>query len=155
MYFTPLDKLTAYEIRAFQERYVKSESGCWNWDSKIDSNGYGRYKFAGVSAAAHRVSYTVSVGHISGGMVIDHLCRNRRCVNPEHLEMVTQQENIFRGESGAVLRSRHETNCCARGHEIVGENAMPQSRNATPKCRECNREYMRLYMRTYKAPKAA
>ena len=72
------------------------DTGCWLWTGSGDSNGYGQIRVAGRTIQAHRFTYSELVGTIPAGMVIDHLCHNRRCVNPEHLEVVTQQVNSWR-----------------------------------------------------------
>lgn len=70
---------------------------CWLWTGWVAGNGYGRLGWKGGSVAAHRLAYQLYRGEIDDGLVIDHLCRNRRCVNPSHLEPVTQGENVKRG----------------------------------------------------------
>lgn len=72
---------------------------CWFWNKRI-SGGYGRHSILGKQYYAHRLSYEEFVGQIPEGMFLDHLCRNRSCINPEHLEVVTQGENVRRGEAG-------------------------------------------------------
>lgn len=74
--------------------------GCWLWEGAL-RGGYGRVKLDGRTQAAHRASYELHVGPIPSGLVLDHLCRNRSCVNPAHLEPVTTEENIRRGEQGS------------------------------------------------------
>lgn len=81
----------------------------------------------------HRIAYELAVGPIPVGLVIDHLCRNHSCINPEHLEPVTNVENVMRGES-AWARNARKTHC-KRGHEFTDENTI--RRNGTRSCRQC------------------
>lgn len=87
---------------------VDPEKGCWIWmlDSEISPKGYARSNFFGRQQAVHRVSYLVYVGPIPDGLEIDHLCRVRRCCNPEHLEAVTHAENLRRQWSEKARRER-------------------------------------------------
>lgn len=90
---------------------VDDDSGCWIWKG-ITREGYGRIKISGMPVLqAHRASYEHHVGKIPEGLVIDHLCRNRSCINPKHLETVTIAENIRRGEQGSKesMRKHWET----------------------------------------------
>lgn len=80
------------------DRYeVDPETGCWNWTGAILKTGYGAMSWLGKNKPAHRIAYEQFVGPIPDGLVLDHLCRNTRCVNPDHLEPVTSTENIRRG----------------------------------------------------------
>src|SRR5579862_2596977 len=91
--------------RRFEDHYtVDPETGCWNWNGTLNRKGYGQIASAIGNSGnlAHRASYVRAKGLIPAGMTTDHLCRNRRCVNPEHLELVTNTENIRRG-SGTKL----------------------------------------------------
>lgn len=72
------------------------ENGCWNWQRAIQDNGYGLCSRKGWRKSAHRYSYLAFRGEIPGGLQLDHLCRNRKCVNPDHLEPVTSKENVMR-----------------------------------------------------------
>lgn len=74
-------------------------TGCWVWTGRMNRNGYGRAWFRGKEPVIHRVVWTVLVGPIPPGYLLDHLCRNRKCCNPAHLEPVTPQENTLRGEA--------------------------------------------------------
>jgi hypothetical protein len=79
---------------------------CWVWLSRLNRNGYGRLKWEGRDLMAHRLSYEVHVGPIPDGLVLDHLCRVRCCVNPSHLEPVTVQVNTPRGEARLFGRDK-------------------------------------------------
>lgn len=116
------------------------DDGCWLWQSVITHDGYGRFRLDGRMSMAHRVSYEWFVGVIPDNMCLDHLCRVRNCVNPEHLEVVTLQENINRGNTGL-----HESIkiICPKNHEYSEDNTkiVKGSRN----CRECHRIANRNY----------
>lgn len=104
---------------------------CWLWMGHIH-DGYGRIG----GKAAHRVVYTIVKDDIPKGLQLDHLCRNRRCVNPDHLEPVTQRENILRGEGIAAINKRKTH--CKNGHEFTPENTYIRgSRNGNRECMIC------------------
>lgn len=77
-------------------RQVDKSLDCWNWKGGCTGAGYGSFTSNGSNLLAHRISYTLTIGPIAEGMTLDHLCRNTRCVNPDHLEPVTLLENIRR-----------------------------------------------------------
>ena len=91
------------EIR-FTSKIDYSETGCWLWIAATTWDGYGRYRLGDTHVLAHRYSYTTLKGEIPKKLQLDHLCRIRNCVNPEHLEAVTSQENTNRGNSGINMK---------------------------------------------------
>ena len=116
------------------DRYVVNpESGCWDFTGTVNKAGYGVvYKFA------HRLSYEERVGPIPAGLTIDHLCRNCRCINPTHLEAVTQAENARRGHGPSQLA--HRNRVCFRGHPMTPENTLRNGNRRLPTaltCRTC------------------
>ena len=82
-----------YTPETMAARATVTESGCWVWPGRLTPDGYGQCRYIGKSMLAHRLSYELHVGPIPAGLTIDHLCRNRCCVNPDHLELVTHKQN--------------------------------------------------------------
>lgn len=110
---------------------------CWQWLAGRTAQGYGAFHPAtDQTELAHRWAYSQMIGPIPAGRVIDHLCRNRECVNPGHLEVVTNEENLRRG-AGYALRNGMRT-ACVNGHEYTDENTYVDPRGAF-RCRECAR----------------
>lgn len=113
---------------------IDASGSCWEWLAYRE-NGYGKFRLNGKSCMAHRVVWETLVGPIPAGLQVDHLCRNRGCVNPDHLELVTQQENILRGQSACAWNARK--NVCKRGHPLTDANlyVYPSGGRA---CRACD-----------------
>lgn len=117
---------------------------CWAWTGGHSVAGYGRFNRDGRRPDyAHRYSYELHKGVIPAGCQIDHLCHNRGCCNPAHLEAVTQQENIRRGEVGTQTH-------CPHGHPYDEVNTRRNSRGYRF-CRECNRQASRKYKQRVRA----
>lgn len=118
----------------FQTKYTVAPNGCWLWNGGVASNGYTYYYVSGIKTGAHRFSYQMNVGPIPDGLTLDHLCRVRHCVNPEHLEAVTLRVNILRGNGPAAIHARQTH--CIHGHEFTVENTRIRH-NKWRECRTC------------------
>lgn len=120
----------------FMAKVSKQDNGCWIWTASKFQNGYGRFIVDHSCIGAHRFSYEHFKSAIPSGLQIDHLCKTKSCVNPDHLEVVTLQENIRRFN---VARTH-----CKRGHEFTPENTYFKKGNKRV-CRTCQREAGRKY----------
>ena len=123
----------SFEIRFWES--VEPTGFCWLWTSYCMKNGYGQTsKGAGKKVYPHRVAYELLVGQIPEGLVLDHLCRVRNCVNPDHLEPVTSAENTRRGKE--FYRKYSRPTHCRNGHLYTPENTL-RSRKTARSCRTC------------------
>lgn len=112
-------------------------TGCWLWVGALDGNGYGHCWVGNGHTRAHRAVFWACGNHLESHLVLDHLCRNRRCVNPDHLELVTQTENVMRGTSPWAERKKRTH--CPQGHEYSKENTRFSKFNQRI-CRKCDLE---------------
>lgn len=125
------------QIERFTEK-VQVNTGCWIWTGCILKNGYGQGRWDGKNEYAHRISYQIYKGQIPKGLVLDHLCRNKSCVNPDHLEAVTYRTNTLRGWG----RWGNYEGKCHAGHALEGDNLYVyyRGRHKSLNCRTCRRE---------------
>lgn len=131
------------EIDRFADKIALTDSGCIEWIAGLYRNGYGHFHTTQTPTEkardvyAHRWSYEHHVGPIPEGLSIDHLCRNRRCINPEHLEPVTHRENTLRGVGFAAVNA-------AKTHCVQGHRYSPTNTYTDPlgyrHCRTCRRQ---------------
>lgn len=131
--------------RLFSRIVVNEATGCWEYLSPLSPSGYGQFALEtmGNTILTHRLMYQIMVGPLPKNLVLDHLCRNRKCCNPEHLEPVTQHENWYRGESPFAINAKKTH--CKRGHEFTEENTKIVKGRIGParQCKTCSREYQR------------
>ena len=111
------------------------DDACWPWRGATTSNGYGQVVIAGRKHPVHRVAYEQLVGTIPEGLEIDHLCRNRTCANPAHMEAVTHRENTLRGET-ITARAAARTHC-PQGHSYAEHGRV--TKYGDRKCRICQK----------------
>lgn len=129
----------SYRKATLQQKWemsVRKTKGCWIWKGSL-SQGYGHIKAKHKNFAAHRLGYELLIGEIPVGKVLDHLCRNRACVNPHHLEIVTHKINILRGVGRAAMEARMKS--CINGHLLVGDNLYIRPKDGKRRCRLCNK----------------
>lgn len=132
-------------IRFLQK--IQQEGDCWIWTGS-KHRGYGQFHPYGTPVRAHRWSYEYHRAEIPEGLAIDHLCRNRACVNPWHLEPVTTQENNLRAEP---WNFRQRKTHCKHGHEFTEENTIQRADGR--ECRACQRSASKRYKTRIKAKK--
>ena len=121
----------------FKASYLPDvETDCWLWQRLVSGAGYSRFFYDGRVGYGHRYAYEQACGAIPKGLTIDHLCRNRSCVNPLHLEAVTLRVNLLRGDTVVAVNARKTH--CNRGHplEILGKKRG---------CRICHAQHSRIF----------
>jgi hypothetical protein len=131
-------------IPRFLAKVRIDENGCWEWTAARYPNGYCVFRVGqGETGYAHRWLYLFFVGEIPEGYVVDHLCRNTGCVNPDHLEPVPQRMNHLRGRNPELTRARYRTQThCKRGHPFDEENTYHHP-NGRRVCKTCSRQIRR------------
>lgn len=136
--------------RPAEERFwakVDETDDCWLWTGTLtkekEGEGYGQFKVNGRTIVAHRFAWELVNEEIPADLVVDHLCRVRRCVRPEHLELVTPYENMLRGD-GFPARQARQTHC-KRGHALSGDNVRVVNNGRSRRCLACRRERERRH----------
>lgn len=129
------------DVEAKLDRYSEmTDSGCVEWRRGINTTGYGMVYIGGRNFYAHRANYTRHKGQIPDGFHLDHLCRNTKCINPDHLEAVTPQTNMLRGESPGAIAQRRDA--CKRGHLYAEFGKIWAARRH---CTACNAIHLAAY----------
>lgn len=123
--------------RFWKKAIPEPNTGCWIWTGSTNQ-GYGRLKFRGKRLYAHRWAYERIFGRVPSGLVSDHLCRVRCCVNPAHIELVSDVENIrrgFRDRRRLGIFGKVTSSHCRKGHELSPENTLVAA--GYRRCRKC------------------
>jgi len=125
-------------IRRFGEKATFQENGCWKWTAYINPDGYGIFcPEHGRLVFAHQFAYKSFRAPIPDGLELDHLCRNRSCVNPWHLELTTHLVNVQRGKAGLQQRTRTH---CSKGHPFDSNNTYFYNDGQKRGCLICRRQ---------------
>jgi hypothetical protein len=128
--------ITSYNV--LEDRRVVPQGECLVWTgtgTRSDGGGYGQVMIARQRYLVHRLAYEQSIGPIPEGLTIDHLCRTKRCVRPDHLEPVSSRENSLRGNNLCAQRARQTH--CKRGHEFSPGNTYIVPSTGSRQCRAC------------------
>ncbi len=121
-------------LEAFLSKIIIVKSGCWVWIAFCNNKGYGQFNFNKKNARAHRFIYEYFYDRICSDLTIDHLCKVKNCVNPNHLEEVTNRENNLRSNSIGGINSRKTH--CNKGHPLSGENLRIENYGGR-RCKTC------------------
>jgi hypothetical protein len=134
------------DVAALENRFwskVSYTDTCWHWLAS-QYHGYGRIRIRGKTVPAHRVAWVLTYGALDPAMTLDHLCRNRSCVNPTHLEPVPLDVNIMRGESAHAKNARKRV--CIHGHAFTAKNTYVRPTTGRRDCRLCIRARTLRYL---------
>ena len=128
-----------------QLRFVVAKNGCWEWTGAVASTGYAILNIDKQRKLAHRIAYQLFVGPIHHPLQTDHLCRNKKCINPAHLEAVTSKENSLRGKH--PLYKIHREQICKRGHDLSVEENRIYRKDGRYRCKICVKQTRKEYQK--------
>lgn len=136
----------------FWEKVSVTPNGCWEWSASTNAeNGYGMFWNGERTQVAHRFLYETIIGSVPVGFELDHLCRNKRCVNPTHLDIVTRSQNTARGLGPSLAREHQLAKThCPQGHPYNTENTYVRP-NGSRICRICSNESHKRWRQKCKA----
>lgn len=123
----------AEAVARFFTKFRRLRSGCWKWTDSLGTAGYGQFSWNSRMMGAHKFAYEHLVAAVPAGLHLDHLCRNRWCVNPAHLQPVSSRENVLRGV-GIAAQNARKTHC-KHGHQFTPENTRVVIERS---CRACD-----------------
>ena len=148
-YINPRLEVLKPAIEKFLSKISVVDNGCWEWSAVKNQYGYAQFKLNDKIIYAHRFIYEYYHGVICPDLTIDHLCRNRKCVNPLHLEQVTHKENILRGVGITAINSKKTH--CPQGHKYDNENTYHRvfRGNIGRGCKKCSRKRVLKYRLKY------
>lgn len=134
-------KISGAQFERWLNKVDRLPNGCWQWRGGKDRNGYAHQvhivlepHMPSKRIYAHRFAYWLYIGEIPKALTLDHLCRNRSCVNPRHLEPIPHRENVLRGTSWAAINSRKTR--CPKGHQLAHPN-LYITNTGSRRCRTC------------------
>lgn len=131
----------------FLSRVKLQPNGCWEWQGCLSDGGYGRFWCQEGVAPAHHFLYELILGAIPQGFELDHLCKNCKCVNPDHLEVVTHRENVQRGLFPELARQRQLSKThCPYGHPYDRVNTYIKPNGKERDCRTCRKRRQKEYI---------
>ena len=125
------------KLKTFLLSNIKIKNNCWVWTNhKPRPDGYVKIVYKKKQVLIHRLSYEVFKDELTKGLEIDHLCRNKLCINPDHLEEVTHKENVLRGISPMAINAKKTI--CNRGHKFTEQNTYIEPKTGKRHCRICS-----------------
>jgi len=138
-----MKRVRDWRLRFRSRVEVNGPDECWPWLGKLKPDGYGQLLVDGKNQFPHRMAVILDGREIPEGMLVDHICRNRSCVNPRHLRVVTHAENATENSSSPSALNKAKTHC-NNGHPLAGDNLAIQLKNGKPKrrCRACAYAYL-------------